>query len=581
MSNIKHVFTVEPDDRPPPNSDPSPGQLEINKMVQEWTARQAKEFFRPEEYGRAFEFRRSKNDDDAVIQDYLRTEQPEHPIPRDDNFNKGLQWVRSRMRPSRVLHPVAFPDLRYYPITINTNVEAPWSTQSWEFIPKRRNVDLESTIPRVSTGTEDKYYVLYERYEEWRNKQMLDWLAGDLDVKPTGKIPIQTWLAWKQQLDINQDNRRIKHNLYPEIFEYNRFLVHQIKDGDYPFWSNGQPQTYYWNTVHMRSHVVGPDEPDKIRAVFGATWLLLMCELMFIWPLQSWYANHEEQSKILWGHEIMRGGWRKLQQQGNRWGLPSTLLSVDWSEFDRRLLHELMCEVFDIWKSYFDFSHYEETSFYNGTRSITNPHRINNLWNWVCNAILHTPALLPDGRACTWTRNGFGSGYQMTQLMDTFANAIMICTCLTAMGVNIFVKEFWIRLQGDDSIASYFERMFQIYGTNFLDMLAAAAKHYFNAKLSQKKSRISSTFEGQYVLGYLCRRGLPYRTTEDLLSHLLYPESRFDSFDRKVSVTVGLAYATCGTNLRMYQFLKFIFEKMMQKGATPNDRFVRHLKPLV
>jgi len=235
--------------------------------------------------------------------------------------------------------------------------------------------------------------------------------------------------------------------------------------------------------------------------------------------------------------------------------------------------------VFDIWRSYFDFSHYEETSFYEGERAkIKDPERLERLFNWIRHSIKHTPILLPNNEIWRWIRNGFGSGYQQTQLMDTFGNAIVIATCLAAMGIKIEAKEFFCRIQGDDSIATFFEHMFIIYGTNFLFMLHKASSYYFNTKLNIKKSKITSNFEDQMVLGYKFIYDMPYRSVDDLLSHFLFPESQYDSMDRKASVCIGLAYATCGTNERFYDFMKSCFIKLIKRGAEPKERYLIWLK---
>jgi len=359
-----------------------------------------------------------------------------------------------------------------------------------------------------------------------------------------------------------EDSRASFHNLYNEIFIYNRPLIHQIKEGENPFWKDGKPIPYQELTLHMRSHVVSVDEPDKIRAVFGAPKLLLMAELHFIWPLQASYLNGN-CGRMLWGREMNRGGWRKLYQEIHKDGSPNTVLGADWSAFDKRLLHQLIKIVHKIWRSYFDFTKYEPTSTYPNANP-KDSDRIERLWEWMCHAITDTPILLPDGTVWKWRWNGFGSGFQQTQLMDTFANAIMMYTCLLALGVNVSSPHFWARFQGDDSIMAFFERMFYIYGPGFLTMLAEAAEYYFNAKLSVKKSKIQARASGMFVLGYFNQMGLAYRTEEDLLRHLMFPE-RPQDFGRLAASAVGLAHASLGCCPRFYSFCKYIFDKIVHK----------------
>jgi hypothetical protein len=155
-------------------------------------------------------------------------------------------------RPKRLLKPITFPDLRYYPWTISTSAEAPY--------------------------TESKY---------WQDR-----------------------LVQKQAEGETENARSIFHNLYDEIFHINRQLVHDIKFGRQPFWNKqGEPVPYKWNYLHSRSHMVKADKPDKIRAVFGVPKLLLMVENMFIWNLQREYLNRKPgTSPLLWGFETIRGG---------------------------------------------------------------------------------------------------------------------------------------------------------------------------------------------------------------------------------------------------------------------------------
>nr|BBU59852.1 RNA dependent RNA polymerase [Rosellinia necatrix partitivirus 22] len=504
----------------------------------EWLERQMRKFYTDEEVDQVMTNRRSADSDEALMEDFFRCEFPKHEIPQDKNFNDAIELVTEHFRPERVLHPVSFPDLRNYPFELAVSAERPFTDPTFKFKPTDRDVDMETGVPKVSKRGAKKL-------KKW-----------------TKHTDVNTYLRWKQSVGLTDNSGVTYHNLYNEIFIYNRPLIHMIKEGEEPFWKDGKPIPYQELTLHMRSHVVAATEPDKIRAVFGAPKLLLHAELTFIWPLQASYLNGKS-GRMLWGREMNRGGWRKLFQEMHRHGPPKTILGVDWSQFDKRLLHQLIRVVHKIWRQYFDFTKYERTNKYPNANP-RDPRRIERLWEWMCNAITDTPILLPNGQVWRWNWNGFGSGFQQTQLMDTFANAIMIYTCLLAMGVNVRAKEFWARFQGDDSIIAFFERMFQLFGPGFLIMLEECAKHYFNAKLNVKESAIQSKADGMFVLGYFNNNGLAYRTDEDLLRHLMFPE-RPQDFGRLAASAVGLASASLGCSKPFYHLCKLIFNKIVHK----------------
>jgi len=512
----------------------------LGSKIRGWIERKARQFFSKEEIDQAMTNRRSDSSDTAVIEDFFSFEQPYHIIPEDHYFVRAVNFVTEAFRPPLTLYPIAFPDLRYYPWNLKPNAEAPWNLASFSFRPQFRDLDLESETPKLQEHIES----------------LASWMSSQL-------VNIKVYLASKARLGYITHAVPRFHNLYNEMFHYNRTLVHQIKDGRAAFFErDGTPKPYYWNTLHARAHVVAQDEPDKIRAVFGATKLLLMIENMFIWQLQRVYLNIPDTGKLLWGREIMKGGWRLLFSE-----IPngSTFLTLDWSQFDKRLLFRLMDIVHGIWRSYFDFSRYQPTSFY--PNASTNPQRIERLWKWMCYCIKYTPILLPNNTLWRWNYSGFGSGYQQTQLMDSFANAIMITTCLAALGVNIEHADFWIRVQGDDSLIRFFEQMYVIYGPNFLDMLARSALFYFNAKLNAKKSMIQDRLYGMTVLSYFCHFGMPFRTDEDLLRHLLFPEKEH-TYPRLKATCVGLAMAACGCSPRFHALCEAIYKQLEEEGWT-------------
>nr|QLC36810.1 RNA-dependent RNA polymerase [Sarcosphaera coronaria partitivirus] len=516
----------------------------------DWVIRKMRKHYPEETVQKVLTFRRSNGDDEAVIKDFFTNEQPIHHVDRDYHYERALRVVKEQMKPRRILHPVSFPDLRAYPHTLNVSAELPWTNPEFSFVPlDLRDVDLETGKPRLP-----------ERPAKLQ--------------KFTNRIKVPAYLRWKQELELIKDNSPSFHNLYNEIFVYNRGLIHEIKAKGPSFWDGDIPIPYERLKLHLRTHVVPEDKPDKVRAVFGAPKLLLMSELMFIWPLQATYQN-TNVGKLFWQREIGKGGWRKLLTEMHS-VRSSTYISMDWSGFDRRLLHEMMDDVHNIWRSYFDFSQYEPTTRYPDPQ--VNPDKIENLWQWMTHSVKRTPIELPNGQVWQWTHNGFGSGYQQTQLMDTFVNMIMTYTVLSSLGVNIESEDFKARFQGDDAILAFPETKYFQFGRYFLSMMAEKAMHYFNAKLSDDKSGIGDHPNSLYALGYNNRYGRPIREDEDLLSHLMFPE-RPQDFGRLAASASGLAYASLGCSRPFYKLCEEIWTSIVvEKEIEPDWKMLRWMK---
>jgi hypothetical protein len=461
--------------------------------------------YSPEVVEQVKQQRRSIVNDSALIEDFEKTEQPQVNLKRDYHYRRALKVMTKAFKPKEPYKPVAYPDLRYYPWHLPVSAEAPYK------------------------GSPKWAAYLARKFQE-------------------GQIP---------------NSSATFRNLFDELFWVNRHLVHKIKDADPAFFeADGTPRPYYWVNLHARAHVVGPDDDDKIRAVFGVPKLLLFVENMFIWPMQADLLNRNpEDSPMMWGNEIMRGGWKRLRNLINRKtrGQYSTILSADWSQFDRRALFAIIDDVHEIWYSFYDMSGaYQPTNFY--PDASTNPERIDNLWRWFTHNVKHYPILLPDGRLMQWTRNGIASGFQETQLLDSWVNGIMLLTVLSEHGVNIEAETFFFRLQGDDSIFVFSEPFFRLYGKHrFLKMLSDSAALRFNAKLSTEKSDLHDHLDGVYILGYYNQHGLAWRTDVDLLSHLLFPE-RVQRIPATAGTCIGIAMAAQGCSPGVYNVCRDVFD---------------------
>jgi len=456
-------------------------------------------------------YRRSDGSDQAAEKNFLQADLPYRPVTKDEHYQRALRVTEKLFRPSQKLRPVSFPDLRYYPWTLPTSAEAP--------------------------------FTIKQRWKEHTKA--------------------------KHSLGITDDPRLNFHNLYNEIFIKNRDLVHLIKHKEPKFFSsNGEPIPYYWHSLHTRAHLVKETDPDKNRAVFGTPKLLLMTENMFLWPLQKEYLNRKIESPLLWGFETFKGGWNKLYNSINTKGSHKTYLGIDWRGFDRRAKFEVIDDVHNIWRSYFDFDKgYEPTNLYPNAE--TSESKIQNLWSWMTYSVKYTPIRAISGNFYQFTHSGIASGYQQTQLLDSFVNTIMILTCLSSLGINIEAEEFILYVQGDDSLVCFYERIFDIFGNYFLTMLAEKAKFYFDAELNVEKSTISNTLNGIEVLSYKNRNGIAYRDEAELLAQLLYPERSYRTLGATASAAVGIAMASMGNSKILYKICYDIWNHIINDLKAP------------
>nr|ATS94403.1 RNA-dependent RNA polymerase [Erysiphe necator partitivirus 2] len=461
-------------------------------------------------------YRRSDASDESAEIDFLKTDQPYVDLPRDFHYCRSLRVTEQLFRPSRRLKPISFPDLRYYPWTLNTSAEVPFTNSKyWEGIIRQKQSD------------------------------------GDIE-----------------------DGATSFHNLYNEVFHINRKHVHIIKRRLPPFWNtNGEPEPYLWSSLHTRAHLVKSENPDKNRAVFGVTKLLLMTENMFIWNLQKEYLNQIVKSPMMWGFETVRGGWMKIWRETHKDGPPSSVLSADWSGFDHKVLHEIIDDVHIMWRNWFDFDQgYEPTNTYPNTT--TRPEQIQNLWDWMTYSIKHTAIRCQSGKTYRWKFNGLASGYQQTQLLGSFVNCVMLLTCLSSIGINIEAPTFKIFVQGDDSLVTFNEMVFIHETKPFLLKLEKDARRRFNADLSVEKSFAGQSLSDVEVLSYKNRSGIAYRDEAELLAHLLYPERHRDLAATAASA-IGIATAAMGCSRTVYDICHDVYNFIVNElGISPHPRGV-------
>lgn len=466
------------------------------------------------------DFRRSKWSETALEVDIQKLNSAFFKVKKDEHYFSALNEVNRRFRPASCLKPVHFTDLRAYPWQLSSSIGAPFATsEKW-----RKHVQAKFELSKIKEHNELSFVPIY-------------------------------------------DNRMTKHNLYNEMFEINRFKIHNIKRG---ILVDEHGHDYrYWHTAFARQHLVKSDDPDKVRLVFGAPSLSLMAELTFIWPIEVTLLTKGLDSPMLWGFETITGGWYRLRNWfSTKHPRCRTFITLDWSGFDRDARHSIIRDIHEMWRSWFDFEHgYWPTSFYPETK--TDPWRLQNLWNWMTDSVLTTPLMLPNGDTLQFQHSGIYSGYFQTQLLDSFYNAVMVFTILSRMGFDI--SKLAAKFQGDDSIIGILNIIPQPFHSQFLSLFEEYAKEYFGARLSLKKSEVSNTLENLEVLRYRNTGGIPYRPELELLAMLRFPE-RDQSLESLMARSIGISFANCGRWHRVYLICEDIYNYLHKSGFSPDAR---------
>lgn len=486
-------------------------------------------YLTPEEFNRVVNgYRRSPWNEDALNDDIAKLNSDEHTVIKDEHYYKAIEHTKKLFTPKEKLRPVHFTDLRHYPWQLASNIGAPFaSSKEWQHY-------VNDKFLKGHTATE----------------------VRDLFKEAHG-----------QSLEPEIIDRRMtKRNLYNEMFLINRTNIHLIKDGRKT--NDHGHDLRYWNTAFARQHLVEDDEPDKVRLVFGAPSTLLMAELMFIWPIQISLLNRGPESPMLWGYETITGGWSRLHTWAST-ALPrfESVVTLDWSRFDKDARHTVIRDIHAmIMRPMFTFEHGYHPTYHYPDTSDTNPARLENLWNWMTDAILTTPLILPDGSVLRFNHSGIYSGYFQTQILDSIYNCVMIFTILSRMGFDL--DRVKIKVQGDDSIILLMSHYTTIKDS-FLPFFSLYAQQYFGSIVNTKKSEVLPSLEGAEVLKYRNFGTMPKRDELQLLAMLRHPE-RTSSLPSLMARAIGVAYANCGNHTRVYQICEDIHNFLAKGGFTPD-----------
>nr|UHK02580.1 RNA-dependent RNA polymerase [Heterobasidion partitivirus 21] len=509
------------------------GTKDINPYYCEVVDHALKRFLTPEESDKVINgFRRSPWNSAALQKDLEKLNSPEHVVIKDEHYQKALAHTAKLFAPKEKLKPVHFADLRHYPWELSTNVGAPFnSSKSWQAYLKHKLYPDNPIPPEYE-----------EKFTDFSHKRDLFAEAHNMQTLPP------------------TDERMTKHNLYTEIFYVNRKHIHDIKNGKTHTQSGHDYR--YWHTAFARQHLVEADDEDKVRLVFGAPSLLLMAELMFLWPIQASLLSRGEDSPMLWGYETLLGGWSRLYAWAYRTIVRfASVFLLDWSGFDRYARHTVIRDIHShVMRPMFDFSNgYWPT--HKNQETTADPQRLENLWNWMTDSIVTTPLMLEDGTLIRFNHSGIFSGYFQTQILDSMYNSVMIFTILSKMGFDL--DSVAVKIQGDDSLLLFLYLFIALLAQSFLSMFSHYASLYFGAVMSEKKSKLLPSLEDAEVLKYQNHSSMPYRDEITLLAMLRHPE-RSSSLSSLKARVIGIAYADCGQHPRVFQICEDIYNFLSQ-----------------
>lgn len=454
-------------------------------------------------------FRRSHMNLESLMDDIYSMDIPYFTPILDENFEKALRYVDSKMFPGKQkFRPVALQDMKHYPWTRNVSACEPF--------------------------------------------------YSDPDIKEL--------LKEKQRLGINSDSRCTFGNLFDEIFDQTATIQNRIGiDGEHLF-----EKFTYDILAFARSHIVEGDDPDKIRFVYGCPKPTVITEAQFLWPIFAEMKRHPSRHLLAWGYETLKGGMAKIQKEIAFPG-KHVVVAADWKSFDKRVHYEVINRVYAKITEHIDFDHgYAPTHdrpTYTAKECTDLSKILHNLWNWTIFANKYAPIRAPTGDRFKRRFAGIPSGLFATNYLDSWVNAVCIVTILLSIGIKLDDIKF-MKVMGDDSLLTINISKWNFEYRQLREALSYQARRIFNFILSDKKSTFTDTFEGVTFLGFTCRSSMPVKSSMSLLASLAHPE-KSSSWEILAARCIGIAYASCMSDRRVYDTCKDIYEfitmKMMKK----------------
>jgi hypothetical protein len=459
-------------------------------------------------------YQRSTINEESILEDFFHGDNTKHTVPKDEHYYSALEYTRQRFAPPRKCRPAHLLDVQHhYHHKNKSNAEPPFSTEP--------------------------FYLDILRSEEYRNKR-----------------------------DLPENPKASTGNMKDIIFDYTREWHHKIKDGTAPVTSY-----LFYMLLHSKTALIKENDPNKIRTIWGTPKPFVLAEIIFHWSLLAHYKRNPGLTPMLWGYETILGGWFRLNAELFTKHMRTSIVTLDYSRFDKYAPFSVFDDLDDMTRSFLDFDNgYLPTYEYPHTDTTwdsTKSQRLERLWEWTKYAFRNTPIVLPDGRVYTRTHSGIPSGLYTTQYRDSIYNHLKIATVLFAMGFtpqNLML----LKVQGDDSITQLSILVPPNEHTAFLQKYSETDAYYFGSVVNPDKSAIHNKPNGCTVLGYTNHNGLPHRDQSQLLAQFYHTKSSKPTPSKTMAACVGFAYASCGFERQLYRICSDVYNYYESKGFTPD-----------
>nr|AEX87909.2 RNA-dependent RNA polymerase [Heterobasidion partitivirus 9] len=492
-------------------------------------------------------YKRTSLDPATITDDFFSGDIEPHDEPQDLAsqlaIEAGLNAMQRAFCPPNPARPVHLYDVEWhYPYKWQVNAEVPFSTETYFLKLRKKFSDFYDAASKTWT-----HYV-----------NPLDALR-----RYGPEPPFDT---------LNQVTPPKFGFMKELIFSFVHSWLHVIKSR---FHSNAgythsnflRQRFLFPMQLHIKTALVKADQPNKLRSIWGVSKLWIIAETMIYWELIAYMKLNRGSTPMLWGYETFTGGWFRLNAELQSSHLRQSIITIDWSRFDKRAYFWLIRKILFRIRQHLDFNNgYVGTKDY--PSSPTDPDKLQALWEWTLEALFDSPIILPDGKMYKRRFAGIPSGLYITQLLDSWYNYTMLAAILTYLGLD--PERCIIKVQGDDSIIRLYVLIPPSEHDNFLLKMQEVATHLFASRISDQKSEVRDDLNGAEVLSYRNNRGLPYRDEIQMVAQFYHTKAKDPTPEITMAQAIGFAYAACGNNYRIHSLLEEVYNYYHEQGFTPN-----------